>query len=381
VLVLLGAMLPFAQVREIGWRTMGVRISASSVRRMTERAGATLVAVEEAEVTDLRQTLPPTPRGAHRQQVSVDGAMVPVRGGHWREVKTMVIGELGEGTTIRHSYCARMTDAEHFAEVATGELHRRGTFAADLVVGVADGALWCQHFYDYHLPQAVRVLDFPHAVEHLTQVAYACLGEGSPQALTWLQTQTTTLRAGDPQAVVAAVAALPVDQATDPGGAQQVRDKCASYLQTRLPQLAYADFIARGLPIGSGIVESANKLVVEARLKGAGMHWKPEHVDPMLVLRTALYSQTWDQRWQQLSRRQRQTARRSHPKPRPTPLLSTSAPPNDPPATARPVLGIPDRKPKTIVNGKPTLNHPWKRGYRLQYGTTDRAASQPITKM
>ena len=35
------------------------------------------------------------------------------------------------------------------------------------------------------------------------------------------------------------------------------------------------------------MVESANKVVVQARLKGAGMHWEPTHVNPMLALRTA----------------------------------------------------------------------------------------------
>jgi hypothetical protein len=35
--------------------------------------------------------------------------------------------------------------------------------------------------------------------------------------------------------------------------------------------MAYAAFGEQGYPIGSGSVESANKLVVESRMKGAGM--------------------------------------------------------------------------------------------------------------
>ena len=38
-----------------------------------------------------------------------------------------------------------------------------------------------------------------------------------------------------------------------------------------------------GWPIGSGSVESANKGVVQARLKGAGMRWERSHVNPMLA--------------------------------------------------------------------------------------------------
>ena len=35
--------------------------------------------------------------------------------------------------------------------------------------------------------------------------------------------------------------------------------------------------------IGSGATESANKVVVEARLKGPGMHWASFHLNPMLA--------------------------------------------------------------------------------------------------
>ena len=53
-----------------------------------------------------------------------------------------------------------------------------------------------------------------------------------------------------------------------------------------------------GWPIGSGSVESANKLVVEARLKGAGMRWGRHNVNPMLVLRNAVCNREWKHTWE-----------------------------------------------------------------------------------
>ena len=46
------------------------------------------------------------------------------------------------------------------------------------------------------------------------------------------------------------------------------------------------------------MVESANKLVMQARLKGSGMHWEAEHVNPMLALRTAVCNERWEEAWQ-----------------------------------------------------------------------------------
>ena len=61
-----------------------------------------------------------------------------------------------------------------------------------------------------------------------------------------------------------------------------------TYLQKREAHMQYPTYQAAGWPIGSGSVESANKLVVEARLKGAGMRWRRQNVNPMLVLCTVV---------------------------------------------------------------------------------------------
>jgi hypothetical protein len=61
-----------------------------------------------------------------------------------------------------------------------------------------------------------------------------------------------------------------------------------TYLEKREALMQYSLFQAAGWPIGDGAVESSNKLVVEARLKGSGMHWARPHVNPMLALRNML---------------------------------------------------------------------------------------------
>ena len=361
-IVRLGTAMPFGQVPPVLALLGRASVAPATVRRLTERAGAALVVVEEARVAEIERTFPASPVGAPCQQVSIDGAMVPLVDGEWREAKTMVIGTLLPQTPGRAqelSYASTSQGIDPLLRLATGELHRRGTFAAEQVVGVMDGAVWCQSFFDYHLPGAVRILDFPHAVEHLNAAAQSVFGPHSDAAQTWLVQQRQMLREGDPGRVVEAVAALPVAKAADPAEATRVCTQVGDYLRARLPQMRYAEFAGRGWPIGSGSVESANKVVVEARLKGAGMHWQAKHVDPMLALRCALCSERWDEQWSSLSRQRAQAAHRSHPRPRPVVLPPA---PRVPPATA------PQRPPtapraKTIVNGKPTKDHPWKRRF------------------
>jgi len=70
-----------------------------------------------------------------------------------------------------------------------------------------------------------------------------------------------------------------------------------AYLKKREAQMLYPAFQTQGWPIGSGIVESGNKLVVEARLKGSGMHWAEHNVNPILALRNLICSNRWQEDW------------------------------------------------------------------------------------
>ena len=69
--------------------------------------------------------------------------------------------------------------------------------------------------------------------------------------------------------------------------------------------MQYPQFQAQGWPIGSGIVESGNKLVVETRLKGSGMHWAEENVNPMLAVRNVLCSGRWREDWPKIKKLRR----------------------------------------------------------------------------
>jgi hypothetical protein len=366
------AWMPFAPAAEALAFFWGVRLGPSTARRHAEAAGAAAVAVQTAEVERLEREAPEPPAGPAVQQVSADGAMVPLVGGAWGEVKTVAIGTValqagadgaggGEARATELSYFSRLADHQTFTRLAHAELHRRGTEAAGVVVGVMDGAAWEQTFLDRYRPDAVRVLDFPHALQHLAAAAQATFGVGTAAAAAWLAAQADALKHGAPSGVLVALSALPTARAAQPIAADAARDATFGYLEKRLDQLRYAEFLALGYPIGSGAVESANKLVVEARLKGSGMHWAKANVDPMLALRNIACAERWAEAWPQICRQlraqaqgRRATRRRARPAPdvaaAPAPAAPTS--PTPPPARA-----------PLVVNGRPTADHPWRRPF------------------
>lgn len=306
--------MPFAHAAEQLAFFWGVRVSEATVRRQTEAAGAAYVAVQTAAVATLMREQPLAPPGPVCQQISADGAMVPLVGGAWAEVKTVAIGTIereaatGAVQTGDLSYFSRLADHTTFTQLALCETHRRGVATAGVVVGVMDGSPWLQGFLDYHRPDAVRILDFPHAVEHLNRAGQVTFGSGTAASTAWLAAQAHALKHADPATVLTAVRTLPTAAARDPAAAEAARDATVGYLASRRAQITYAQFQAAGYPIGSGSVESANKLVVEVRLKGSGMHWAAAHVNPMLGLRTIACTDRWEEAWPQIVAQQRTQA-------------------------------------------------------------------------
>jgi hypothetical protein len=303
-LVRLSTWMPFERAGKELQHFRQVDVSRPTAERLTEAAGAVYVALQTAEVQRIEKELPSAPAGPRQQFLSVDGAMVPLVDGEWGEVKTLVIGEVqpavqvkGEQVirTCNHSYFSRLTNSETFQQLSLIETHRRGVERAQEVVAVTDGSDWIQGFVDYHRPDAVRILDFPHAGEHRNRVGGIVFGEGSSEAQGWLVEQLHRLKHDGPETVLTEVRRLVATRPDQPELGKEL-----AYLEKRVAHMAYPAFRAAGWPIGDGAVESANKLVVEARLKGSGMHWARSHVDPMLALRNIVCNDRWEEAWPQI---------------------------------------------------------------------------------
>lgn len=353
--------------RELAFFT-GTQVHADTARRRTEAAGALLVAYERAEAARIVRDLPAPPPGPDRLVMGVDGAMVPLLHGEWTEVRTLAVGEVlpaqpsPEGPIIQTtnlSYFSRRLESTAFAEAAVGELHRRGIERAGCVAAVVDGAEWCQHFIDLHQPTAVRILDFAHAAEYLSAMGQTIDEEGPLLTATDIARLRHTLKHEGPEDVLKELRALVTAHAHLTELPKQL-----AYLEKRAAQLAYPQFVASGWPIGSGMVESANKLVVEDRLKGAGMHWAAVHVNPMLALRNAICNDRWEEVWTIIEREQQRqmVVQRQTRRARRLAAVTPAPPvPAVPAEMEAPAASIP-APPPSVAKAR----HPWTRPWSIR---------------
>ena len=369
-LVQLGSWMPFRHASRILKDLLGVYVSAETARRLCEEVGKQVEEQQTAEAQEPWKEAATEPEKPSRLAISADGAMVPLTGGEWAEVRTLAIGvvpaDSADGEKVHVgalSYFSRLTDAAHFTDLAEVETRRRHLIEAQEVCAVMDGADWLQSFVEVHRGDAVRILDFPHAAEHLTKLLQALTASKLVLPPRALERCLHVLKHRGPEALVRMADRLPQTQT----GREDVREHLM-YVRKRLSLMQYPLFRRAGWPIGSGMVESANKLVVQARLKGTGMRWERTNVNPMLALRNGVCNERWQETWdtacqqrrvRQAQHRHDRTAQRQKVKQQ---ALRQEL--SEPPSPVLPPVPLRSPEPPAMIPGtsRPSPHHPWKRG-------------------
>lgn len=474
--------MPFRQAsQELEFFTK-VEVNEATIRHTTEGVGAAQVDLQNRRTTEIQAKCLESPEGPELQMMSVDGAYIQLVGGEWKEVKTVALGVVKEpveekGELVVHTedltYFSRMSEAKKFGEEALVEIHKSGVEKAGKVCAVTDGAEWIPTFVDLHRADAIRILDFAHAMEYVAKVGKVVWERGLATELltsenqrddekegeaqrkeqhsrqkegrkqnkprlsappkekkeddhqskehdpekekkekdkrekgmleSWFDRQAHELKYGEGAHVIQEIERLMVPMQKYEN-AIKTMNTSLNYLKARQSMMTYALFRAQGYPIGSGCVESANKLVVEKRMKGAGMRWAEEHVNPMLALRNIACNNRWKTSWKQirqylitlvqakranvsLQRLKLRSDRHNEPIGDPSPHNTSHIPEQHIPLPGVPqeaplrqktscVANINQRLPSDaslkqdmspLCNKRPAANHPWRRPLLRQH--------------
>lgn len=302
-MVWLSGLLPYAQC-EMVFKTIGERwVSASSIWRQTRKHGERLqthveqqrqqVSVERIQLADAKHD------HDQRKGVSMDGGMVNIRGEGWRELKvgtvfdveirlernpqTQVLDEMAHGTQVHYTAILGSKDDFRPALWALAVQHELPTARNRSVV--ADGALWIWDVAEDICPDAQQVVDWFHAVEHLSEAAHALYPDtdDAVKRNCWLKTYKDHLYMGRIHTIIAAL---------NRRGFSQL----ATYFERHQRRMQYLEFREQGLPIGSGTVESGVKQFKQ-RLSGTGMRWHLDNANRMLVIRSAVLGNDFHHLW------------------------------------------------------------------------------------
>ena len=162
----------------------------------------------------------------------------------------------------------------------------------------AHPVLW--NYIDYHerFDDYEKLVDFYHTGEHLSKAAAALFGKKNPKAKDWYNVyRVKLLEQEDGASSVIRSMVYYRNTLRLSKSRQDDLAKEQTFFRRNKHRMTYADFRARGLPIGSGPVEAACKSIVKTRLCRSGMRWSREGGQRILNLRCYAKSGLWDEFW------------------------------------------------------------------------------------
>jgi hypothetical protein len=193
------------------------------------------------------------------------------------------------------TYIAEISSAREFGGQLRAEALRRGLARAKVVVFLGDGATWVWELARTNFPNAICILDYYHAVEHISALVKVLYGEGTSQAKKQFRRWRKGLLEGKvDQMIEIATADLPKG-----GRVRKAAHKEIGYFKRNRARMQYATFREAGYFIGSGVVEAGCKTVVGQRLKQSGMLWSLKGAGHLLTVRCALLSGWFHTFWNQ----------------------------------------------------------------------------------
>jgi hypothetical protein len=298
----LATEVPYDVASEAIERCTGIKFGPSSIHECVNKIAQGLdpgaVCPTRAEVEEKIARFSEGRRWRPVMMLSVDGANAPVRPepsprkgtrgkGDYKEVKGLRL-YLVDGQRIEHLVSWHQIGSDQELAAALRAIKEAGLVPEERVrlCVVADGAAWIWNRVKEIFPKAREVLDYFHCSEHLHELAAAQYGKGTIKGLEWVHATLLRLFLKQERHVIAGIKRMK-PASTE---AAKLIQSTASYLKKHSKRLDYGGARRGGYHIGSGAMESANKLICHTRLKRPGAWWYPTNANNVLRLRCAKYN-------------------------------------------------------------------------------------------
>ena len=236
--------------------------------------------------------------------IQTDGAALNTRlkdehGSSWRENK---LGEVFTSKDIRYwtdhkgnrqhqilrkEYISCVGSAAEFKKHLLACALRNGYGQFKETVVLSDGATWIRHMVEELFPDAQQILDYFHLCENVYTFAKALFNMDESKYIPWAKNMCSHLKAGKHNLVLRELESL---KDKTPNGCPV---NLYGYISNNIKNIDYAAYQEKGYFIGSGAIESGNKLILQDRLKRAGMRWNTATAQAMLTLKTKAESNIW----------------------------------------------------------------------------------------
>ena len=286
-----GTKMIFEEASEEVNRMMGVKVNAKQIERLIHHYGELLEQIDWKQVykdsTQLR-----LPFKNQVTYVMFDGSMILTRqkDESWKEVKlcrTFQKCDRIENISKNRNYIGQSNYVAH--------LGKHDTFfkkVSDILptqtpmVFICDGARWIWNWIDEHYPNSTQILDLYHCKQHLYAFALKYHSNDPKLSEKWVDTCIEILMDKKVEKLLTKLKQLKCKNRE----LEKEKEKLYNYLKFNQKRINYGLYKEQNLILGSGAIESANRIIIQKRMKLSGQRWTLSGAQQMLNMRVCYNS-------------------------------------------------------------------------------------------
>jgi len=288
-------------------KTMNINIAESQIKKIADYVGS-LLHKEQMEKAEESYNKPEVAMGIISKQdkkdlilyIATDGSAVNTRiqdegGSTWREMKLGMtfrsdnIIKNGETMHIKEKeYVAYLGSVSEFKKLLFDSAVNAGYGKVKKVVVLGDGAAWIWNMCVELFPDAVCILDLYHLKEKIYDYGKALFPNDNKKYARWSEQVSWYIETGQVKKALKKIKDSPL-----PDKVLEKNINLYGYIENNITRINYLDYRNKGYYVGSGMIESGNKVVVQKRLKQAGQRWSRVGAQNMVSLRALYESGNW----------------------------------------------------------------------------------------
>ena len=299
-----------------------IPVSPKQVQRITQRVAQRALQLQEQEVHHFGRPAAPgrvleIEEKPETLVLQMDGTCAMGRDGQGHDVKCATVFGLDSRAVtgspgkerpllLRRAYCATSRGIHPFRVMVWALCVAWGMRSAHRLVILGDGADWIWNFSrerfhqtladgTVHMP--IEILDYYHATENLTKARDSIFRDPQGKAAqTWYERWREAIWKGRVEDLIVELAKR-TKRAETPKERDELRVR-TEYFRTHSGRMNYPQYLAMGLPIGSGAIEGTCKNLIKGRMACVGQRWGVEEgIEQMTALRVRIFNERYNDLW------------------------------------------------------------------------------------
>jgi hypothetical protein len=160
---------------------------------------------------------------------------------------------------------------------------------------IMDGqpSLWETRNIFFPGSDVIEILDLLHVTPRLWTAAHLFHPEGSAEAVGFVRSYLHIVLQGEVERAIANLKQLGKSRNLK-GVKKRSLDTICKYMKKNKNRMRYGEYLRKGYPIASGVIEGACRHLIKDRMERAGMRWSETGAQAMLDLRSVHLNGDWD---------------------------------------------------------------------------------------